>query len=53
MSLRPVFVGDFVQADKFDLHPVKRPDNSVGITFLYTWIESIKAETITNKKEFV
>lgn len=37
MSFRPVFVGDIAQAEKFDLElqPVKRPDNSVGITFLY------------------
>ena len=33
MSLRPAFVGDIAQADKFDLElqPVKRSDNSVGI----------------------
>ena len=38
MSIRPAFMGDIAQADKFDLQlqPVKRADNSVGITFLYT-----------------
>ena len=37
MSFRPEFVGDIAQADKiaFTLEPEKRPDGSVGITFLY------------------
>lgn len=38
MSLQPAFAGNITQADKFNLklQPVKRADNSVGITFLYT-----------------
>ena len=37
MSFRPEFLGDIAQAKKFafKLQPEKRPDGSVGITFLY------------------
>src|SRR3989338_11609903 len=38
ISLRPIFMGDIAHADKFDLElqPVRRPDGSVCITFVYT-----------------